>query len=254
MIGQDRGAARRILAVRLDGMGDSLMTGPALRVLKDAVPGRAVTAPVSPAVAACAAFLPEIDDFIVHETSWMKGSKADVEADHALIGHLRTQDFDGTVIFTVFSQSLLPAALLCHLAAIPRRAAHCGENPYAQLTTWIPEREPQAGIRHKVERQSALAGHLGAADVVVTYHTGPAHLAAAATAVVVLYALTKPQHGPWRATARSLSVVVLCRNCFKSVCAICHHRCLEDVRPWRVVNAVTELLQEGADARRRASC
>ena len=254
MISQDWSAARRILAVRLDGMGDSLMTGPTLRALKDAVPGHAVTAPVSPAVAACAALLPEIDDFIVREASWMKGSKADVEVDHALIGHLRTQDFDGPAIFTVFSQSQLPAALLCHLAAILRRAAHGGENLYAQLTIWIPKREPQDGIRHEVKRQLALAGHFGAAGMVVTYHTGLAHLAAAATAVVVLYALTKPQHRPWRATARIMSVDVLCRNCCKSVFAICHHLCLEDVRPWRVVNAVTELLQEGADTRRRASC
>ena len=84
--------------------------------------------------------------------------------------------------------------------------------------------------------------------------TDLAHLVAAAFAVMVRYALTNPQHAPWRTTARILSADVLCRNGFKSICASSHHGCLEDVRPWRVVNAVMELLQEGADARRRASC
>ena len=161
MIAQDWSSARRILAVRLDGMGDLLMTGPALRALKEAVPGRTVTAIVSPAAAACAALLPGIDDFIVHKAPWMKGSGSDPEDDQALIAHLRARVFDGAVIFTVFGQSPLPAAL-CHLAAIPRRAAHCRENPSALRTTWIREREPQESIRHEVERQLALVGHLGA--------------------------------------------------------------------------------------------
>lgn len=351
-------AARRVLVVRLDGMGDLLMTGPAIRALKGAAPGRAVTALVSPAAAAAARLLPGVDDVIVCRAPWMKGVEADPVADRALIAQLRARQFDAAVIFTVFSQSALPAALLCHLAEIPRRAAHCRENPYALLTTWVTEKEPEQGIRHEVERQLGLVAELGASggdnklaislpaparawggqyrtegrpliiihpgasapsrrypeesyatvlrlleheldaacvltgtdserdlllrirkaarsgatvvcgaslaelaglqqssDVVVTNNTGPAHLAAAVgTPVVVLYALTNPQHAPWAAASRVLSADVPCRNCFKSVCPTGHHRCLRDVSPRQVVDAATELLLDGSGLARRALC
>ena len=358
MMPHDWKMARRVLAVRLDGMGDLLMTGPAIRALKGAVSGRTVTALVSPAGAAAARLLPGVDDVMVYQAPWMKGVEGDAATDHALIAQLRARHFDAAVIFTVFSQNPLPAALLCHLAGIPRRAAHCRENPYALLTTWVGEKEPEEGIRHEVERQTALASELGAStgddrlaicpsesarawgatfraggrplivlhpgasapsrrypeesyarvlrlleheldavcvltgtdderdlllrirstarsdaavvcgisladlagllqssDVVVTNNTGPAHLAAAVgTPVVVLYALTNPQHAPWAAASRVLSADVPCRNCFKSVCPSGHHRCLRDVSPRQVVDAATELLLDGSAPARRALC
>ena len=73
---------------------------------------------------------------------------------------LRRRSFDAAVIFTVYSQSPLPAALLCHLAAIPLRAAFCHENPYQLLTDWVRDPEP-ALERHEVERQLALVTELG---------------------------------------------------------------------------------------------
>jgi ADP-heptose:LPS heptosyltransferase len=64
-------------------------------------------------------------------------------------------------VFTVYSQSPLPAALLCLLADIPLRLAHCRENPYELLTDWIREREPEEIVRHEVRRQLDLVGALG---------------------------------------------------------------------------------------------
>jgi ADP-heptose:LPS heptosyltransferase len=50
---------------------------------------------------------------------------------------------------------------MCHLAGIPRRAAHCRENPYGLLTDWVPEREPELLHRHEVRRQLDLVEALG---------------------------------------------------------------------------------------------
>jgi lipopolysaccharide heptosyltransferase II len=65
------------------------------------------------------------------------------------------------VIFTVYSQNPLPAALFCHLAEIPLRLAHCRENPYHLLTHWVKETEPEETIRHEVRRQLDLVAAIG---------------------------------------------------------------------------------------------
>jgi lipopolysaccharide heptosyltransferase II len=65
------------------------------------------------------------------------------------------------VIFTVYSQNPLPAALLCYLAGIPRRLAHCHENPYQLLTDWVRDAEPAGGVRHEVRRQLDLVATVG---------------------------------------------------------------------------------------------
>ena len=86
----------------------------------------------------------------------------DPAPDFAVIEDLRHRAFDGVVIFTTFSQSALPAALLCALAAIPLRLASCHEKPYSLLTNWVPDSEPASGIRHEVRRQLDLVAAVGA--------------------------------------------------------------------------------------------
>jgi ADP-heptose:LPS heptosyltransferase len=78
------------------------------------------------------------------------------QADLAMIDQLRRRDFDAAVIFTVYSQSPLPAALLCYLADIPLRLAYCRENPYQLLTDWVHEVEPEQYILHEVQRHLNL--------------------------------------------------------------------------------------------------
>ena len=156
-------AARRVLAVRLDGMGDVLMTGPAIRALR-AAPGRRVTLLASPAGAEVARLMPEVDEVIVHEPPWMKATppRATSAPDHAVIARLREGRFDAAVVFTVHTQSPIAPALLCYLADVPLRLAHCRENPYQLLTHWAPETEPEAGLRHEVRRQLDLVARVGA--------------------------------------------------------------------------------------------
>jgi lipopolysaccharide heptosyltransferase II len=162
-VAADWSAARHVLAVRLDALGDLLMTGPALRALKESRPGRRLTLLASPAGAAVAPLLPEVDDVIVYDAPWMKATapRADGRPDRAFIDRLRAGRFDAAAIFTVYSQSPLPAALTCYLADVPRRLAHCRENPYQLLTDWVPEPEPQQFTRHEVRRQLDLVAVVG---------------------------------------------------------------------------------------------
>jgi len=70
------------------------------------------------------------------------------------------------------------------------------------------------------------------------------HIAAAlGTPVVDLYALTNPQHTPWRVASRVLIHDVPCRNCLKSVCPEQHHDCLRRVEPEAVATAALELIR-----------
>ncbi|MDB5776347.1 MAG: waaF [Herbaspirillum sp.] len=154
--------AANVLCVRLDNMGDVLMCTPAMRAIRQSVSGRSVTLLASPSGAAVAPFIPEIDAVLTYAAPWMKDSRPhDADDELAMVRTLRERAFDAAVIFTSYSQSPLPAALLCTLADIPLRLAHCRENPYRMLTDWVSEPEPEQGIRHEVRRQLDLAASIG---------------------------------------------------------------------------------------------
>jgi lipopolysaccharide heptosyltransferase II len=156
-------AARRILCVRLDNMGDVLMTTPAMRALKQSGGDRHLTLLTSSSAAKLAPFLNMVDDVWAYDAPWVKHPVVSTpEPDLAMIERLREARFDAAAIFTVYSQSPLPAALMCRLAGIPLRLAHCRENPYELLTDRIAETEPHSGTRHEVVRQLALVQSVGA--------------------------------------------------------------------------------------------
>lgn len=151
---------RRLLCIRLDNMGDVLMTTPAIRALRESLPGCRVTLLGSACGCAVARHIPEIDDAIEFAAPWMKPA-SDPGGDEAVIAELAARRFDAAVIFTVYSQNPLPAAYLCHLAGVPLRLAYCRENPYRLLTHWQPETEPEKMVRHEVQRQLALVASVG---------------------------------------------------------------------------------------------
>ena len=158
--------AKNILAVRLDSLGDVLMTTPAIRALKASQPRRRITLLTSSAGAKVAPLVPEIDDFIVYDSPWINltAPRANSRPEYEMADELRRRQFDAAAIFTVYSQNPLPAACLCYLADIPLRLAHCHENPYQLLTEWVHDPEPQQFIRHEVQRQLDLVASVGAAS------------------------------------------------------------------------------------------
>jgi lipopolysaccharide heptosyltransferase II len=155
--------ADNVLCVRLDTLGDVLMTTPALRALKESRPGRRLTLLTSPAGAEVAGLVPEIDDILVYGAPWMKATarRADSRPELAAVERLRGGRFDAAAVFTVYSQNPLPAAFLCFLADIPLRLAHCRENPYQLLTHWVPDPDPSDPVRHEVRRQLDLVAAVG---------------------------------------------------------------------------------------------
>jgi lipopolysaccharide heptosyltransferase II len=349
---------KRVLCLRLDNLGDVLMTTPALHALR-AGGKRHLTLLASTAGAALAPLLPDIDEVIIHDAPWVGNTAPHAPRNELLLrDQLSAGQFDAAVIFTVYSQNPLPAAMLCYLAGIPRRLAYCRENPYALLSDWLRETEPMQQVRHEVDRQLDLVGHVGAvtgdthmrlqvpddahrvlgeillgagadprqpwvvlhagatapsrrypierfaqaaasfiaeldcqlmltgttgeqallqafigeigriapaclpqifdlsgrlglaefaalvqdARVLVSNNSGPAHIAAAlGTPVVDLYALTNPQHTPWRTPHRLLYADVPCRWCYKSICPEGHHACLNGVAAAQVASATVAL-------------
>lgn len=158
---------QRILCVRLDSLGDVLMTTPALNALKHSNPHRTLTLLTSHSAARVAPMLPMIDDVLAFDAPWMKATQHEQptsgsESTRAIIDQVRGEAFDAAVLFNVFSQNPLPAAMLCHLSGIPRCLAYCRENPYQLVSHWIPEPERTAATRHEVERQLALVAEVGA--------------------------------------------------------------------------------------------
>jgi lipopolysaccharide heptosyltransferase II len=171
---------RRVLAVRLDNMGDLLMTTPALAALRDSVAGGHITLLASRSGTALAPHLPPVDEAIAFDAPWVRQPDSQDErpvgqAECALVDRLAAAEFDAAVIFTVATQSALPAALLCRMAGIPRRLAHARENPYGLLSDWVPETDTVAdGMRHEVQRQLDLVRHVGCAtrDVQLRFSPG----------------------------------------------------------------------------------
>ncbi len=350
---------RRILCVRTDNLGDVLMTTPALHALRAAAPGRHLTLLTSPAGAAVAPLLADVDDVIRYDAPWAHNRPPRSHpADLAMLALLEERRFDAAVIFTVYSQNPLPAATMCYLAGIHRRLARCRENPYSLVNDWLRETEPEQGVQHEVERQLTLVGAVGAttnetrmrmqlrdidrktlaatlerrgidaempfavmhpgasaesrrypaerfgdaaarlvratginvlvtgstgeaslvralidaagpsvrpfmhdltdafelgafaalierASVVISNNSGPVHIASALRAPVVdLYALTNPQHAPWKTPHRVLFNDVECRWCYRSVCPQGHHACLRGIPSIEVANAALELIDE----------
>jgi lipopolysaccharide heptosyltransferase II len=354
----------KVLAVRLDNLGDLLMTTPALAAIRCSLPAARLTLLTSPSGAALAPYLPGVDEVIAFEAPWVRNAHSREDSDTAMLGQaearlidrLAERRFDAAVIFTVCTQSALPAALMCRLAGIPLCLAASRENPYGLLSDWVPDTEVvRDGMRHEVERQLALVAsvglfaqderlrfsfpvedvwrmrerlaaagldphkpyfvvHAGAtaasrrypaerfglaadqiacesgcaavftgdageravieqaraameqpsismagqlplgelaaliagAEVLVSNNTGPVHIAAAvSTPVVDLYALTNPQHTPWKVSSRVLNHDVPCRNCLKSECPQGHHDCLRKVEPEAIVRACLDLMGPG---------
>jgi lipopolysaccharide heptosyltransferase II len=155
---------KNILCIRLDTIGDVLMTTPAIRALKETFDGSQITLMTSTRGSRVVPLIPEVDEIIVYDAPWLKATpaRASSQSEYQMAEQLRQRQFDAVVIFTVFSQNPLPSALLCYLADIPLRLAHCRENPYQLLTHWIPETDQIGDLRHEVQRQLDLVAAIGA--------------------------------------------------------------------------------------------
>lgn len=152
---------KNVLIIRPDNMGDLLMSGPAIRALKN-IANCKITVLCSTKAASVAALMAEINDLIIFDLPWLKFDSPADQAIVQLIDAIRQKSFDACVVFNVYSQNPAPCLMLAYLAGIPLRAAFSKENLYGLLSHWLPDDEPFFKIRHQIDRDLHLARFLGA--------------------------------------------------------------------------------------------
>ena len=153
--------ARRVLAVRLDNLGDVLVTTPAIHAIRESLPEASITLLASPIGAQVGRLNPDIDEVIVHSAPWMdpwSRLPLDPGREAQAIARLSEESYDAAVIFTSFRQSPLPAAYMCYLAGVPLRLAASIDGPGSLLTT--RHRHPEQ-MMHEVERGLDLVAAVG---------------------------------------------------------------------------------------------
>jgi ADP-heptose:LPS heptosyltransferase len=130
----------RLLAVRLDSLGDMLVTGPGIRAM--AADGAEVTVLAGPGGTEAARLLPGVHDVWTWDCPWILASPAPVDPIdvQALVERVQAAAFDAALIFTSFHQSPLPTALLLRLAGVPWVGAISEDYPGSLLD-----------LRHRIE-------------------------------------------------------------------------------------------------------
>jgi ADP-heptose:LPS heptosyltransferase len=164
--GADRGgpvdlaAARRILVVRPDNVGDVVLLTPALRALRAAAPQAHVELLASPAGTAVATMIPELDGVLTVSPSWQQLTAPDdpAAAERELLDRLTAGRFAVMLVFTSFSQSPWPVAHLGLLAGIGTRVVHSREFGGAVATHWVT---PPPDTTHHVDRSLHLLESIG---------------------------------------------------------------------------------------------
>jgi ADP-heptose:LPS heptosyltransferase len=147
-----------VLAVRLDSMGDVLLTGPAVRALATE---RDVVYLAGPAGASAAALLPGVAKVEVFSAPWILADPppVDLPTVRSLVQRLRRMALEAAVVFTSSHQSPLPFALLARLAGIPWIGGISVDYAGGLLDVRIPG-DPDV---HEVERNLLVARAAGAA-------------------------------------------------------------------------------------------
>jgi ADP-heptose:LPS heptosyltransferase len=147
--------------VRLDNLGDVLVTTPAIRALRRALPDAHLALLASPAGAQAGRLNPDLDEVIVYDAPWMDPWQTlpqDPARELAMVARLRAGAFDAAVIFGSFRQSSLPAAYLCYLAGIPLRLGASIDGAGSLLTT--RHKHPETPL-HEAERGQDLLAAVG---------------------------------------------------------------------------------------------
>ena len=153
--------AARILIVRLDNIGDVLLTGPVFRALRAALPSVELTLLASPAGAAAAELLPWVDRVRTLRAVWQDvGGRVpfDPVRERAFAESLGDEGYDAALILTSFSQTPYAPAFAAYLAGIPIRIGHAADFGGSVLSHAI--RPPRDGA-HQAERNLHLLDEIG---------------------------------------------------------------------------------------------
>ena len=155
------GNVARVLAVRLDNIGDVVMLEPALRMLREKLPDAEITLMASSGASEVAALIPWVDKVFIEDALGQDisaNSSSNSHLEMNLIDRLRDGQYSMAVIFTSFSQSPFPIAQACSLAGIPHRIGFSKEFGHGALSHFLPS--PTDEI-HQVDRNLKLLETIG---------------------------------------------------------------------------------------------
>jgi len=149
----------RTLVVRLDSVGDVLLTGPAVAVAASAGPVDYVASSVG---APAAQLLPGVDRVITFDAPWILDPAPDTDEARisAFVNSIDGPAYSGAAILTSSHQSCLPTALLLRLAGVGRIAAISLDYPGSLLDHRI-KGDPNL---HEVQRSLAVMAQLGLSE------------------------------------------------------------------------------------------
>ncbi len=125
---------RRVLVTRLDGAGDVLLAGPAVRAVA-AAPDTEVTLLCGPAGAAAAGLLPGVRRVVTWASPWALHPAPPVRPPEIsrVVAQLAGLGLDEAVLLTSFHQSPLPTALVLRMAGVGRTTGASVDYPGALL-------------------------------------------------------------------------------------------------------------------------
>jgi ADP-heptose:LPS heptosyltransferase len=146
--------------MRLDNIGDVVMTGPVLRTLKENLPSSHITLMASPGGSKAAPLLPWVDEVLSWRVLWqdLDGLSFDPAWEWEMIRTLKEGSYDAAIILTSFNQTPYAAGYACYLAGIPLRLGESKEWGGSVLSDEAPSVPDEL---HQVERNLRLIEHLG---------------------------------------------------------------------------------------------
>jgi ADP-heptose:LPS heptosyltransferase len=152
--------ARRILVMRLDNIGDVVMTSPVLRTLKENLPESHLALMASPGGSKAAPLLPWVDEVLPWPVLWQDLGRLphNPAREWKLIETLRKGSYDAAIILTSFKQTPHVAAYACYLAGMPLRLGESKEWGGGVLTDEAPISPDEL---HQAERNLRLIEHVG---------------------------------------------------------------------------------------------
>ncbi len=153
-----------VLVVRLDRLGDVLLSGPLVRAVAATVDE--VTYLAGPAGAGAARLLPGVDRVVVTDAGWIADppgavTRASVER---LADRITRLEVDAAVILTSFHQSPLPTALVLRMAGVPRIGAVSVDYPGSLLDVRHRIDDDVHEVTRSLSLGRAMGYHLPAGD------------------------------------------------------------------------------------------
>ncbi len=147
----------RVLVVRLGGIRDVIMVGPAVRALRNRCPAAWIGLWVSAAGQAVARCLPGVDEILVGTESRIEGADGAAAAEDAQAA-LAAREFAAAFICTNAGETPYGSAFAAYAAGIPVRVGQSGEFGGALLTEWV---RPFPDEGHPVDRNLHLFAQAG---------------------------------------------------------------------------------------------